>query len=511
MPDQSWAEGYVVDIGYTHGFYRELAPSLLRFAAMLGGVNTVDIAQPYTYVELGCGNGDSTNLFAAANPHGQFFGVDFNPTHIHSARQRAEKCGIHNVTFLERSFAELGETELPDADVIVLHGVYSWVNAENRQHIVELIRQRLKPAGIVYVSYNALPGLSQVTPLQRLFVDFAATTSGSTRDRVRESLKFAKKLEAAGARYFSDNPVAAARLTKLSEQDPRYLAHEYFNASWVPFFHADVASEMAQAKLSYVGSGTLIENFDQLVLAPEVQKIVAGFGDRVMAETVKDFARNQIFRRDVFTRGAAPASPPERERQLGETRFSLAVPRDQCRFTLTTAAGEVAMTEEVYAPLLDALANGPRTFDELTRAPELSRRERGQVRQALFGMAALGNVLPALPTDGDEARRTPTSQFNEAALAEAILSGSYATLASPVLGNGVSVSFVDALLLQNQMSGGEEPVVHVQRGMQRAGAKLVLHGKPVEAEEQNRALIEGHVDRFSRDLMPFLTQLGIAK
>ena len=31
-----------------------------------------------------------------------------------------------------------------DVDVIVLHGVYSWVGARNRQHIVDIIRRRLR-------------------------------------------------------------------------------------------------------------------------------------------------------------------------------------------------------------------------------------------------------------------------------------------------------------------------------------------------------------------------------
>jgi len=31
MSEPTWAEGYVVDVGYTHGYYRELAPAALSF------------------------------------------------------------------------------------------------------------------------------------------------------------------------------------------------------------------------------------------------------------------------------------------------------------------------------------------------------------------------------------------------------------------------------------------------------------------------------------------------
>ena len=32
-----WTSGYVVDVSYTHGFYKELAPSFLSFAALVQG------------------------------------------------------------------------------------------------------------------------------------------------------------------------------------------------------------------------------------------------------------------------------------------------------------------------------------------------------------------------------------------------------------------------------------------------------------------------------------------
>lgn len=509
MLDQPWADGYVVDIGYTHGFYRELAPPLLRFVTVLGGVHAVDTTRPFTYFELGCGNGHSTTLLAAANPHGQFFGIDFNPAHIHNGQKRADDGEVANVTFVEKSFAELLETDLPDADIVALHGVYSWINAENRRHIVEFIRRRLKPAGIVYISYNALPGLSQLAPLQRLLVDYASAGTGSLDARIRESLKFAAQFEAADANYFHVNPLAKSRLERIREQNPRYLAHEYYNSDWSPFYHADVAKDLAAAKLNYVGSATLIDNFEQLILTPELQKIIARFTDRVIAETIRDFALNQVFRRDVFTRGASTASQAEREHLLGQMRFALVRPRDGCRFTMKTEAGEVAMKEQAYAPVLDALADGPKTFDELERAPEVSGKDRGQVRQALFAMAALGNVLPALPSVGEDARRESALRFNEAVLVDAMAGGDIATFASPVLGNGFALSFVDQLLLHNHKNGGGDAVDYVRGELARVGAKLMQHGKPIEAEERNRTVLRQQADKFSKALLPLLIQLGI--
>ena len=45
-----------------------------------------------------------------------------------------------------------------------------------------------------------------------------------------------------------------------------YLSHEYLNAHWAPCYHADVARDLAAAKLEFLGSANLFENFPELSL-----------------------------------------------------------------------------------------------------------------------------------------------------------------------------------------------------------------------------------------------------
>lgn len=508
MQEPSWAEGYVVDIGYTHGYYRELAPASLRFVTLLGGLQAADADQPFTYCELGCGNGHSSVLHAAANPQGRFVGIDFNPTHIHNAQRLARECGVENVRFLEKSFAELLDAELPDADIVALHGVWSWISGEHRRQIVEFIRRRLKPGGIAYLSYNCLPGLGQVAPLQRLLVEHTELGAGERVDRIRRALDFAARLERAGAVYFRASPLAKARLDSIAGQDPRYLAHEYFNANWSLFYHADVARDMAAAKLGFAGSADYLDNFSQFVLNPEMTKIVAEIGDRTMAETIKDFARNQVFRRDVYTRGAPKAGARDLEALLGRTRFALARPRAGCKLTGATPAGEVTLQEEAYAPVLDALARGPMTFDELARAPETARLDRSRLRQAVFGMAALRNLLPALPSAGEDERREATARFNQAALRNPLPGSATTMLASPVLGAGVALSFVDRILMAAE---GDQTaaIARVKQALAASGQQRMKDDKRVASTEETHAEVEEKARFFFRELLPYYRQLGV--
>jgi SAM-dependent methyltransferase len=156
----TWQDGYVIDIPYTAGFYRELSPAYLNLLAALLVVRASTLPdREFSYCELGCGFGLGPLLLAATNPQGRFHGYDFNAAQIAKARQLAARAGLANAHFGEESFASLAAAGRDDGvrfDVIVLHGVYSWVSEDNRRHLVHYLREHLKPGGMAYVSYNCM-------------------------------------------------------------------------------------------------------------------------------------------------------------------------------------------------------------------------------------------------------------------------------------------------------------------------------------------------------------------
>ena len=199
----NWTSGYVADVGYTHGFYRELTPTFLAFAALANGRVPHDTGAPFTYCELGSGQGLSMNILASANPHGHFYATDFNPGQIAGARALAGEARIGNLRFYDTAFAEFAdEPSLPaEFDFIALHGIYSWISEENRAAIVDFIRRKLKVGGMVYISYNALPGWASGMPLRRIFFEQANQSRGATEERIGQALEFVNKLKTAQAGY----------------------------------------------------------------------------------------------------------------------------------------------------------------------------------------------------------------------------------------------------------------------------------------------------------------------
>lgn len=174
-----WQHGYVTDMPYTYGFYRECTPGWLDWVALLRGAEPPNDSR--RVLELGCGQGFGLCVAAAANPEHQFVGVDFNPEHIAHARSLARRTGLTNIAFHEADFiAQAAAETLPwdHCDYLIAHGILSWVNADVRRAIFRLADRTLVPGGLAYFSYNSLPGWLATHPVQHLMRQFVDRTGG---------------------------------------------------------------------------------------------------------------------------------------------------------------------------------------------------------------------------------------------------------------------------------------------------------------------------------------------
>ena len=64
---------------------------------------------------------------------------------------------IPNIALVAEDLAALSPAH-GDFDYVIAHGVYSWVPAAVRDGLFALAARRLAPNGVMFVSYNALPG-----------------------------------------------------------------------------------------------------------------------------------------------------------------------------------------------------------------------------------------------------------------------------------------------------------------------------------------------------------------
>ncbi len=154
-------------LAYQHAYYHRQAPAYLAALAAHAGAGPPDLSQPFTYVDIGCGTGITALLTAASHPTARVIGIDIDPGQIAGARALAAAAGLANLSYLEADLAA-PDLDLPDFDMAVLNGMWSWIGAAAREGVLRLLARRLRPGGLVYVSYNALPGAAPMQPLRDL-------------------------------------------------------------------------------------------------------------------------------------------------------------------------------------------------------------------------------------------------------------------------------------------------------------------------------------------------------
>ncbi|MFZ6648659.1 class I SAM-dependent methyltransferase [Undibacterium sp. TJN25] len=510
-----WTAGYASDIEYTAGFYREQSPGYLNFVCLLNGFEAIPLDKPFTYFELGFGRGLTANVQAAANPKGHFYAADFNPAHVCGARSLAEAAQLTNLTLLENSFADLAQgkvADLPQFDFITMHGIYTWVTAENRQHIVDFVGRYLKPGGIVYLSYNALPGWSAAQPLQRLLVEHADLHPNRSDLQMDQAKKFVDRMMKLNAGYFVQNPNLDKRLETLRTGNTNYLVHEYMHRHWQPMYYIDVAREMAGAKLNYVGSAELPLAFPILYLTPEKQQLLGEISDAALRETMKDYFMNTAFRKDVFVRGARTMTVARRENCLRRVGLALTAPRHRISLKMKLSIGEVSAKEEMYLPILEALAQRPHSLLDLLALPTLADQTLTSLAEVAVILTASGHASPYFL---DQASASDVANSMNRALAEqASFNDEFQVLVSPLLANGIHATFVERLVyLSLQRSGNEidatSIALRISRLLSEQGRRLTRNGEAIATENEHMAELVATVEKVLVDVVPVWRQLGI--
>jgi len=508
-----WTEGYVTELDYTHGYYRELSPALLRFACLVRGLALPERAD-LKYLELGFGQGLSLNIHAAACP-GEYWGTDFNPAQVANARDLLQASGATAHLF-DHSFAELAaRTDLPEFDVIALHGIWSWVSPENQQVIVDIVRRHLKVGGILYLSYNTLPGWAPAMPFRHLMMLHAEVVGADVQGMVGKidaALNFSQQVVDSGALFFRANPSVGERMKKVAEQNRHYLAHEYFNADWQPMYFSEVAARLEEAKLTYATTAHLLDHIDSINLTAEVTRQINTISHLVLRETVRDYHVNQQFRRDIFARGPRWLNTAEQMNRLREVRVVLVSDPADISFAVKGNLGEAQLQEAIYRPLIDWLAaHGPSTLAQLETGLA------GAVNLAAIIQATLilmGNGQLSLAQDDAtiEQAKAASNRLNRALCERARYSPDVSYLASPVTGGGIALSRFNQLFLlarQQGMTTPEQWAACVWGILEEQNQRIVKDGKPIDSPADNLAELLSQAREFQDKRLSLVERLGI--
>lgn len=509
--------GYVTDLPYVSRAYPAHAPVNLKLTATIAGFHVGDLPPGAVVLELGCGFGNGMISAAVAHRTTRFLGIDFNPTQIAAARRRIADLGIDNVEMREADFLDLAAdpNSLPLCDMVILHGVYAWVGADQKAALRTILRHCVRPGGLVFLSYNAMPGAAGMGMVQRALFEAAHLTVGRSDDRLTAALGRIKALREVGAAHLSNNARLDRLFEGIDEADPIYLAHEYMNRDWRALYHADVARDMAEAKLNFIGSALPHELFPALMLNPDQAKALGEVPISSVRETLRDYFIERVFRKDLFARGAPRMTEAERTVALDATLFCSAANPDDVTMELNVPAGKVALNEWYPEAARMLWREGPQRLSTLMAGPfdgsGLSRAEAAAV------MVTAGLAWPCL--ENDEAATAATAATCRRGLVAARENihrhglQTWPAVLAPRLGSEFPISGLEALVLEALSRGlPEDPVPLAQdvwAPFRAAGESLMHKGEAVTDPDQCIAMLVDMIGRMLPDRVPLWRALGM--
>lgn len=388
MESATPAARYVIDVPYARRFVRELSPSWLDFTALICGFQPPPRENGFAWCELGCGHGVTPALLAAAHPGARFHGIDLMPEHVAFAEAFCRDAGITNAAFDALDFAAATALDLPAFDYIVAHGVYTWIDAAAQADLLRFVDRHLKPGGLLYLSYDCLPGWAGDMPLQHLLQTLTARATGDSIARLESADRIITTLQGLGADVLRLGAMGREWEELRRKLPPSYFVHQLLPPAWKPLYVTELRQAVSGIGLAPIGSATIRENVDAFTLDRSARELVAAANDPDLRELLRDYLLQKRFRRDVFGRDVPTVDEAVVRERICGTTFMLSHPQD------TT----VPFNDPAAQAILALLESGP--------AAPLALATQGHAIDALVSqivtLAAAGRIWP-VAADPDRA------------------------------------------------------------------------------------------------------------
>ncbi|TNF27927.1 MAG: methyltransferase domain-containing protein [Deltaproteobacteria bacterium] len=258
-------------------------------------------------LEVGCAVGGNLLPMAAAAPESQFVGIDISAVQIDLARQVAAEVGLGNVRLEAADLREL-DPALGPFDYVIAHGVFSWVDDDVRAALLALCRERLAPHGVVYVSYNALPGW-HTAGVVRDFMRLHAEPFEDPRTRIEQGIAIVEWLAERAGRVGDDwrARFLAAEVDNARSLPGTTVLHEYLSEDNRAFYFRDFLALAEAHGLAYLSDAKpwdmWIENF-----GPTIAETLGPVPGLVRQAQYLDFVTHRRFRQTLLTRDDTPLS-----------------------------------------------------------------------------------------------------------------------------------------------------------------------------------------------------------
>ncbi|MDE6979751.1 MAG: class I SAM-dependent methyltransferase [Helicobacter sp.] len=492
-----WTQGYFTDLEYVDGYIAEMSPMLLNLNLALAGIHcgnahAVAPLRDLCYLELGFGRGSSLNIHAASN-NGSFYGNDFNPDHTLGAKVFAKASGA-DLYLSDLSFVDfIHELEIRGAsfNIIVLHGVWSWVSIANQRIILDIIHRFLRVGGIVYVSYNTFPGWAGKHQLRELLFYYYQSISGSAERKIVTAVLFLEELLRKNPSYCTQESLVF--LEELKTKDIAYIAHEYLNRDWNCCYFHQMARDMAEIKCDFACSGRILDHLD-VDMMPLNLDSAWHIEDAIFREQLRDYCVNRQFRLDLFVRGKRKMSLQEGIYKLSNSSFVLTKTPKSFKHTPSKTMNIFDVFIKNILEFLRADLFRPKNGHEIMENCQVSFRD---FITCLVVIIHQNLAMPCYPSTESQKRRTQA--FNAFLFDQQTRARSSIYAASPLTGGGVVVSEAEQVFIIAMLQGRESfsEILHFATPIFALQERFVVYDdKRATNEEENLLYLKRSLREF---------------
>ena len=397
-------------------------PSVIAATALLGGIHLAQ-HEPWHILEIGCAAGHHILPIAETYPDATITAIDIDPHAINEARRLADLAGLTNIEF---KCADLATWQAPPEsyDIIIAHGVFSWVADSTKSSLLALCQQSLKPHGVAMISYNTQPGWTMRQPLREMTL--ALQQFHPSRTSADQALAWIESALQTRDDSYANYLLDVVRDTRAKGN--QQLKFDDLAPINDPCYFSQFIQWIEQAGLNYIGEADSSLPQHALLSATEQPSWQDMRQHPLLAEQMADFLTGRTFRCSVIARRDAPRRQATQDELLSlhvESLMDLPhtgnVATDALAQAINKAGSNCLSIRELASQisdisLTDAIAIAMRLLqlgvirlrlhpvciaDEMPSHPQLSRLNREHIAQGKPIVDALHR--PCLLSENDRA------------------------------------------------------------------------------------------------------------
>jgi len=479
-------------------FIPSFSPSPLSYVAALRGIKPHTPGSAFAYAVVNCRVPDMLIAMAASNPEGRFYGLMADAVLCGASGEQARTRQVGNVSFICATPAQAlalvssKPDTLPPLDYVCCDESEAPLVSAERTAFYDFATKTLRPGGLLATNYRPSPTADGV--LKFLVREFAPEMNAE------QACSFLLELKKLGKFFFKENAVLAA---KLDQAIVRNMPDDFFglfddgSAGSSTF---DTMVGLIPRGFTFVGDSSISASYIEMSVPPEAQPIIVECRSNQLYEPIKDFAQNRSIRGDIWCKEPAVRTADLSE-LFGGFSFGITVPREKVPSEIEVQGKTIALSTPFYEKLIDLMTLMPVGIGDILAHPSTENFVPQDVVDAVQVIIACGIGRPMrglyrATNINSISQPRLVGSFNKY-LDKASLTGHEMPLASPVLGDAMTLSPRDALVMQALVRAGlANSVAALLPELQRlalnpAQAARVMDAEPTE--EIARQMIEDAV------------------